>query len=112
MTETENENNSSQEEIEVDLEQLIGKVFDEKTKSLFENLPKGGVDEEKLGAFLDAKLAEVTKAFSGSSSSSISEDSILDKVGKMLDEKLSKLPVPTGGKSSSAHVGPLGRILS
>src|ERR1035437_1591545 len=110
----ENENNA--EEIEVDLEQSTGGVFDTKMGTFLETLKSnsGNLSEETISNIINAKFEEFKGIFVDSKSSAVPEvdkDGLIATISKIFDDKLAALPQVTGGKAAKGP-GPLGRILS
>src|ERR1035437_7568903 len=111
-TETEKPNN---EEIEVELEQLIGGGFDTKMSTFMETLKgnSGNLSEETISKIINDKFDEFKGIFLDSKSpvSTPDTEGLGALISKIFDEKVASLPQVTGGKASKGP-GPLGRILS
>jgi|ERR1035437_1337523 hypothetical protein len=109
------ENESSSEEIEVDLEQLIGNVFDTKLGTFMDTLKanSNNLSEESMRKIVGEQFEGFKSLFSEKGSESVKtndNEGLLSAISKVFDEKISKMPVATGGKSPR-EPGPLGRIL-
>lgn len=91
----------------------IGEVVDEKNKSLFDGITNL-FKEHNSGSSFDeegflSKLADTIK--SNSTSNNVNEETLLSKVGEMLDGKLAG--ISSGNvQQRSKRVGPIGRWLT
>jgi hypothetical protein len=111
----ENSETQSSEEIEVDLEQLIGNVFDTKLGAFMETLKgnSSNLSEDSMRKIVGDQFEGFKKLFTDGKTSAVPEssnDGLIAAISKVFDEKVANMPTNTGGKSPR-EPGPLGRIL-